>query len=112
MPRSARAPLQLAGCTTPRAASSAPGRAARVIAFVLGDDRVLTVDLSGLPARFGADDQRRSDLTCGIVADVSSVQAAMSDRTARLAGPFSDAREMIAAGRPFACRSVTGRAAV
>jgi hypothetical protein len=70
------------------------------------------VDTTGLPTRLGANDQRQSDLAYEIASDVLAVEPAMSDRTARLAGPSGSVREMIAAGRPLACRSVSGRAAV
>jgi hypothetical protein len=43
---------------------------ARGIAVVLKDNQVLTVDTTALPERFGANDQRRSDLAYEVASDV------------------------------------------
>lgn len=42
----------------------------RGLAVVVKDDQVLTVDTSGLPERFGATGQRRSDLAYEVASDV------------------------------------------
>jgi hypothetical protein len=42
----------------------------RGIAVVLKDDQILTVDTTGLPERFGVNDQRRTDLAYEVASDV------------------------------------------
>ncbi|MCU1667975.1 MAG: hypothetical protein JWP40_902 [Blastococcus sp.] len=42
----------------------------RGLAVVLKDNQILTVDTTGLPDRFGATDQRRSDLAVEVASDV------------------------------------------
>jgi hypothetical protein len=42
----------------------------RGLAVVLKDDQILTVDTTGLPERFGANDQRRTDLAYEVASDV------------------------------------------
>ena len=42
----------------------------RGTAVVLKDDQILTVDTTGLPERFGANDQRRTDLAYEVASDV------------------------------------------
>jgi hypothetical protein len=67
------------------------------IAVVLKDDQILTVGTTGLPARLGANDRRRSDLAHDIAsAGLVATGCSRDDRC----------------GRQIACHSASRRAAV